>query len=182
MNKFLRRLEMINTNVETARNDLSVINHKFIISFSRNKDAIAVSSKFRYRRCCVSVVMRPASYPISPHVAHGAIWIWDPCTNLRHQTQARFCNFWLFPCLVEEEEFCGCQLAVSFNACYSSSSRSSLICLAWEQYKLAQVLNSNLISEWLYWRKLKWKKSHLKIPIELCTIQTLTKQLHCLLT
>jgi len=32
-------------------------------------------------------------------------------------------------------------------ACYSSSSRSSLICLAWEQCKLAQVLNSNLISD-----------------------------------
>jgi len=37
-------------------------------------------------------------------------------------------------------------------ACYSSSSTSSLICLAWEQYKLAQVLNNNLISGWLYWR------------------------------
>jgi len=43
-------------------------------------------------------------------------------------------------------------------ACYSSSSRSSLICSAWKQYKLAQVLNSDLISEWLYWRKFKWKK------------------------
>jgi len=32
-------------------------------------------------------------------------------------------------------------------ACYSSSSRSSLICLAWKQYKRAQVFNSNLISE-----------------------------------
>jgi len=31
-------------------------------------------------------------------------------------------------------------------ACYSSSSRS-LICLAWKQYKLVQVFNSNLISE-----------------------------------
>jgi len=30
--------------------------------------------------------------------------------------------------------------------CYSSSSRS-LICLAWKQYRHAQVLNSNLISE-----------------------------------
>jgi len=40
-------------------------------------------------------------------------------------------------------------------ACYSSSS---LIFLSWEQYKLAQVLSSNLISEWLYWRKFKWKK------------------------
>jgi len=42
-------------------------------------------------------------------------------------------------------------------ACYSNSSRS-LICVAWKQYKLAQELNSNLISEWLYWRKFKWKK------------------------
>jgi len=32
-------------------------------------------------------------------------------------------------------------------ACYSSSSRSSMICIAWQQYKLAQVLNSDLISE-----------------------------------
>ena len=65
-------------------------------------------------------------------------------------------------------------------SCYSSSSRtiSSLICLAWEQYKLAQALNGNLISEWLYWRRFKWKKSHLKIPIELNAIQTLTKLLY----
>jgi len=27
--------------------------------------------------------------------------------------------------------------------------KSSLIGLSWEQYKLAQVLNSNVISEWL---------------------------------
>jgi len=27
------------------------------------------------------------------------------------------------------------------------------------QYKLAQVLNSDLISKWLYWRKFKWKKN-----------------------
>jgi len=33
-------------------------------------------------------------------------------------------------------------------ACYSSSLRS-LICLAWEKYKLAQVLHSILISEWI---------------------------------
>jgi len=33
-------------------------------------------------------------------------------------------------------------------ACYSSSSRT-LICLEWQQYKLAQVLNSNLISAWV---------------------------------
>jgi len=73
VNKFLRRLEMINTNVETARIDLSVNNYKFIISSSENKDAITVSSKFRYRHCWISVVMRPAGYPISPHVAYGAI-------------------------------------------------------------------------------------------------------------
>ena len=50
---------MIHSIVETARNDLSVIKYKFIISFSGNKDPIGVSRKFSYRRCCVSVVMRP---------------------------------------------------------------------------------------------------------------------------
>jgi len=33
----------------------------------------------RYRYCCVSVIMRPAGYLVSPHVAHRAIWVWDPC-------------------------------------------------------------------------------------------------------
>jgi len=32
-------------------------------------------------------------------------------------------------------------------AFYLSSSKSFLICLVWEQYKLEQVLNSSLISE-----------------------------------
>jgi len=62
-------------------------------------------------------------------------------------------------------------------ACYSRSP-ISLIFLAWEQYKLTQVLNSNLISEWLSKRKLKWKESHLKIAIELYLIETLTRLLH----
>jgi len=35
-------------------------------------------------------------------------------------------------------------------ACYSSSLRSSCTNLAWELYKLAHVLNSNLVSEWLW--------------------------------
>jgi len=38
----------------------------------------ALSSKFRYRRCCVRVIMRPAGYLIRPHVAQGASWVWDP--------------------------------------------------------------------------------------------------------
>jgi len=59
-------------------------------------------------------------------------------------------------------------------ACYSRSP-ISLRFLAWEQYKLAQVLNSNLISEWLSERKLKWKESHLKTPRELYLIETLTR-------
>jgi len=69
MTKFLRRLEMINTNVERR---LEMICLKFIIPFAGPKDAKAVSCKFRYRRCCVSVVIRPAGGIISPHVAHGA--------------------------------------------------------------------------------------------------------------
>jgi len=78
-------------------------------------------------------------------------------TNLR-QTQTRFSHFFdvslsrwgsvlRFPVVGK----------VAFS-CYSSSSRSSLIFPAWEQYNLAQVLNNNLISEWLYWRKFKWQK------------------------
>jgi len=47
-----------------------------------NKDAKAVSSKFTHRRCCTSVIMRPACYLISPHVAHGASWVWDTCLSL----------------------------------------------------------------------------------------------------
>jgi len=49
-------------------------------------------------------------------------------------------------------------------ACYSTSLSSSLIYLAWEQHKLAQALNSNLISEWLSERKSKWKdrKNHIQ--------------------
>jgi len=38
--------------------------------------------KFRYRYCCVSVTMRLAGYLASPHVAHGAIWVWDPWSIL----------------------------------------------------------------------------------------------------
>jgi len=40
--------------------------------FTGNKVAKAVSSTFTHRRCCVSVIMRPAGYLISYHVAHGA--------------------------------------------------------------------------------------------------------------
>ena len=46
--------------------------------FAGNKDAKALSIKFRYRRCCVSVIMRPAGYLIRPHVTHGASWVWAP--------------------------------------------------------------------------------------------------------
>jgi len=33
------------------------------------------------------------------------------------------------------------------------------VCLAWEQYKLGQVRNSKLVSEWLHWRNFKWTKN-----------------------
>jgi len=69
MNKFFMRLELINTNVDTARNDLPVIHD----TFRRKQDVKPVFSKFRYRYCLVSVIMRPAGYLTSRHLAHGAI-------------------------------------------------------------------------------------------------------------
>jgi len=58
VNKLLKRLELINMNVETA---LPIIH-----------------DSFRYRYCCVSDMMRPVGYLVSPHAAHGASWVWDP--------------------------------------------------------------------------------------------------------
>jgi len=60
------------------------------------------------------------------------------------QLKRVFVTFLLFPCLVREV----LRLPAGKVAfvCYSRSSRS-LVCLAWKQYKLAQVLNRNLISE-----------------------------------
>jgi len=52
-----------------------------MIPSAGNKDAKAVSTKFTHRHCCVSVIMRPAGYLISPHVARGASWLWDPCST-----------------------------------------------------------------------------------------------------
>jgi len=46
-----------------------------------NKDAKAVSSKFTHRRCCVGVIMPPAGYFISLHVAHGESWVWGSCSK-----------------------------------------------------------------------------------------------------
>jgi len=62
--------------------------------------------------------------------------------------------------------------------CYSSSLRSSRTSLAWELYKRAQVINSNLISEWL-WKKFQWKKTHWKVPNEPYVIETLIKLQYC---
>ena len=92
-----------------------------------------------------------------------------------------FSRCYPFLCLLGVRVLCFSVGKVAF-VCYSSSLRSSLICLAWEQNKLAQVLNSNLISECLYWRKFRWKKTHLKKPIELHEIKTLTKLLYCSVT
>ena len=69
---------MINTKVETARNDLSTIHD----TFHRKQRCKSSFSKFKDRRCCVSVIMRPAGYLISLHVVQGASWVWDPCNNL----------------------------------------------------------------------------------------------------
>ena len=102
-------------------------------------------------------------------------------TNLRHQTQTRFCHFFAVSVSRWGRVLRLPVGKIAFD-CYSISSRSSLICLAWDQYKLAQVLNSNLISEWLTEENSNGTKSHLKIPIELNATQTLTKLQYCSVT
>jgi len=99
-------------------------------------------------------------------------------TNLRHKTQTRFCNFLSVSYFLS---LWGRVLWLPIDkltfACYSRSP-ISLIFLAWEQKKLAQVLNNNLISEWLSKRKLKWKETHLEIPIALLLLEMMTKLVH----
>jgi len=67
-------------------------------------------------------------------------------TNLRHQTHPRLGHFFAIS-LSRWGRVLRLPVGRMAFACYLSSSRSSLICLAWEQYKLAQVLNTNLHSE-----------------------------------
>jgi len=102
-------------------------------------------------------------------------------TNLRHQAKTPCCHFFAVS-VSRWGRVLRLPVAKVVFACYSRSSRSFLICLAWQQHKLAQVLNSNLITEWLYWRKFKLKKSHIKISTGLYAIQTLTKLQHCSVT
>jgi len=77
----------------------------------------------------------------------GFVWLHKlKTTNLRHQTQTRFCHIFAVSVCRWGRVLRLPVGKVAFS-CYSVSSRSSLIYLAWEQYKFAQVLNNNLISE-----------------------------------
>jgi len=76
--------------------------------------------RFRYRHCCVSVIMWPSGYFRSPHLALGAIWVWDPCckpwlsaipaayllcsTAIRRDIRAAWC-------------FCSCKVACRNVGC-----------------------------------------------------------------
>jgi len=81
-----------------------------------------------------------------PFVMNHTINATPPERLQQHQTQTRFCHFFAVS-VSRWGRVLRLQVGKVAFACYSISSRSSLIRLAWEQYKLAQVLNSNLISE-----------------------------------
>jgi len=56
--------------------------------------------RFRYHHCCVSVIMRPLDYFISPNLALGKLWDRDPwytllnkCTTLNTLVSARIRGF-----------------------------------------------------------------------------------------
>ena len=80
MNKFFW------TNVEAARNDLPVTHD----TFRRKKDEKAVSSKVPVPPLSRQRHNAPLGYFTSPHLALGAIWVWDPCSKgvLQHPEEA----------------------------------------------------------------------------------------------
>ena len=56
-----------------------------MIPFAGNTIAVSTLLRFRYRHCCVSVIMRPSDDFINCHLTLGAIWVWDPCTLAQEQ-------------------------------------------------------------------------------------------------
>jgi len=70
-----------------------------MIPFAGNKMWKLFLERFRYRHCCISVIMRPSGYFINFHLALGAIWFWDICfTSIPHYLGAK-------PGLKENQKF-----------------------------------------------------------------------------
>jgi len=57
-----------------------------MIPFAENKMWKVFLVRFRYNHCCVSVIMRPSDYFISPHLALGAIEFENPALQGLFQT------------------------------------------------------------------------------------------------
>ena len=53
-----------------------------MIPFAGNKMKKLFLVKFRFRRCCISVKMRLSRYFVSPHLALGTMWVWNPCSSI----------------------------------------------------------------------------------------------------
>jgi len=81
MSKFLDPLWCTFRKADTgsSRNDLPICHGTF-----RKKWDVKAASNKAHRHCCVSVIMRPSGshnaalgYFKRPHLALGAIWVWD---------------------------------------------------------------------------------------------------------
>jgi len=81
------------TNIKTARNNLLLIHdtfrRKWWNSDYRSDTTIGV---------CISIIMRPSGYFISPHVPLGATWVWDHCckASTKLLTKSNFKYLFIF--------------------------------------------------------------------------------------
>jgi len=111
----------------------------FMTRFAGNKMLKAVSSTFRYRYCCVSVIMRPAGYFISAHLAHRAIWVWDSCakaSDVYYLTNVSKMIRWCYSRYQLQVLLCLIKSGLTETSFISSASYLHLWCrsFVWEGY------------------------------------------------
>jgi len=56
-----------------------------MIPFGGNKMKKLFLARFRYHHCFVNIIMQPLGYFKSPHLAFGAIWVWDLTLYREHK-------------------------------------------------------------------------------------------------
>jgi len=68
------------------------------------RQEIRCKIKFSYCYCCISVTMRPVDYLVHSHEAHGAIWVWDPWSNMNLKILVLGCGMLNCSCYIEKDK------------------------------------------------------------------------------